>query len=347
MLYQHNALFVRLLRCQSQSMTLRKRIFYKASRRQTKSFRALMTSFKRMKKAVGGEFWLENKEVGYWLDLGKLNPYDLIHEIMQYFFQEMHNIERIHLEKLYSNFAEGSLKMDEYRELTLDGDFVPYQLREVEFSYVSNSFEDAKKLLGYCNLPFSFPEVDSELLRLSIILASEPVCSDSTANSTLYQGTCFVLHMISLYQSQDPFMGYVIRALYHSHDNRDDAFYLFHLNKMVHAKLIDGSLPLIVKIWNMFVLVRSQPQFLSIYPDLTLADMLKMFYDIINNREFLFEINLLISENSSANLASLRFFLRTMRETSLDKHFRGIFRVFLMPPAMDPTSWNHMLGWSQ
>jgi hypothetical protein len=305
-----------------------------------------MTSFKRMKKAVGGEFWLENMDFGFWLNLGKLNPYDLIHEIMMYFNQEMHNIERIHLEKLYSNFAEGSLKLDEYRKLTPDGYIDPYQLRDIEFSFVPYSYENAKILLSCCNLPFSFPEVDSNLLRLSMILASEPVCSDSTADSTLAQGIFFLLKMIELHQSENPFVGYVIRAFYYAYGNRDEAFYLFHLNKIVHAKLPDGSLHPIAQMWERFVRVRSQPPFLSIYRDFQLADMFKMFYDIINNPEFSEMISFILTKNSSANLESFRFFLTTMRETSLDKHFRRFFRFFLMPPAMDPTSWNHQFDFS-
>lgn len=312
-LYQDNNLFHTLLGCPSRR--LRMQIFYRASRRQTKSFRALMNSFKRMKKALRGK-----------LNLSSLNMYELTDCVLLYFFKEMQNMGRAELERLYESFAEGSLQLNQYYRVTPDGEFAPYPLLPMQISHFGYSVEDSKRLLLLCNTAFSFSEVPVRLCHDLMITATEPVSVDYL--SKLTQGMYFVLSMIWFHQSMDPFLGYIIRTwLLHSHH---DSLYDFHLQKILHVTLEDGgSTPTIAKLWKWLVPQFSDPPFLSIYRNLRLSDMLEMFYDIIDDPECFVQIERFISENSSANLQSLRLFLSTMEETSLEKRFRSMFHSSL------------------
>jgi hypothetical protein len=105
--------------------------------------------------------------------------------------------------------------------------------------------------------------------------------------------------------------------------------------------MMDGSTPTFVKIWKVLnPKMWSQPAFLSKYQDMRLSQMFERFYKIINNPEFFRQIEHFISENSSANLQSLRLFLGTMKETSLDKHFERMLHPFCLQPDIDPAFKN-------
>jgi hypothetical protein len=272
-----------------------------------------------MKKALRGE-----------LNLRGLNMYDLTDCILQYFFEEMHNMGRSELQELYSIFAEGSLNLKEYYKVTPEGNIAPYPLCPTEFSFVPYSYQNAKRILCCCNQTFKFQQIPENLLTLLFVLANEPVSFDDSCISIVSQGMYFVLSMLSVHQSGDPFLGYIIRAMHHSHDPLDAPFYEFHLEKLLHVSLINGSYPKIVKLWKSLYPGRwSQPAFLSIFVDTRLSQMFKMFYAIVNTPDYFVEIDGFISENSSANLQSLRLFLSKMEQTGLVLHLTRRFRPFL------------------
>jgi len=315
-LYQQNKLFSTLLSCQS--LRLSKRILYNASRNQTRSFRAFMNSFKRMKKALRGE-----------LNLVGLNMYDLTDCILSYFFDEMQKMGRIDLQRLYEVFAEGSLTKDYYIKVDSEGCLVPFPLRPTEISFVPFSDRDARVILDSCNKTFMFPQIGSKLKMELFFIAKEQVSFDDSCVSIGSQGMFFILSMISVHQSGDPFLAYIIRSIYHSYDPIDD-FIDFHVEKLLHVSLINGSIPEIVRLWKLIYPGRwSQPAFLSTFRDTRISSMFRMFYDIVNTPECFGEIVDFISQNSSSDSKSVRMSLRNMQMPSLASRHNRMFYPFI------------------
>ena len=324
-LYEENRIFLILLRCQS--MKLCKKIFYNASRKNTGSFRALMTSLRRMKKALRGE-----------LNLSRLNLCEQVDYILEYFFDEMQSMQIFQLERLYESFAQNSLVETPLQySVAPDGTIEPKQLQPMKIWFLHFSHENSAEVLIRCNLAFSFPKIGAALLDYIWIIAKEPVSVRDCSRSTFSQGMCLVLNMISLHQANDPFLGFMLRTWCHP----QNPFFEFHLERMLHVKMMDGSTPTFLKIWkDLNPKMWSQPAFLSKYQDRRLSQMFERFYKIINYPEFFRQIEHFISENSSANLQSVRLFLGTMKETSLDKHFERMLHPFCLQPDIDPAFKN-------
>ena len=198
---------------------------------------------------------------------------------------------------------------------------------------------DFGKLLPYCHLAFSFPAIQETLLNYVLILAKEPVSIIDTSRSTLSQALYFVLAMIWFHQSSDPFLGYFIRTIHNKKvdDPCYEQAYEFDLDKTLHVRESDGSMPKFLRIWNnLNPGMCSQPLFLSNQYNMSISRMFEMFYDIINDPEFFRQIEHFISENSSSDLKSVGSFLSTMKATSLDEHFKGICRTYYMLEEFDP-----------
>jgi hypothetical protein len=322
-LYEHNTLFLILVRFPS---WLHKRVFYSASSRQTKSFRALMKSFRRMKKALRGE-----------LNDLSLNPYKLVTSILHYFFQEVQNMRHSEWDSLYSIFARESLVPQLLQqEVTEEGRIKDYQLLPMKLPFFPHSFKDCKTILMRCKAAFLFPEISDSLVDLSFLIAKEPVCIANYWKSILSQGLCFVLSMTWLHQRMDPLLGYFIRMWLHSHHPNQDPFFQFHLEKLMHSTGIDGSIPDVVKMWNRFFPKFSNPKFFSIYQKKQISDLFSVYYQIINKPNFFDEIHHFISENSSADNQAYRTTCNQMKGTSIEVHFQRLFHSFFLPVGLDP-----------
>ena len=325
-LYKRNKLFIRVFRCSSRECS--KRIFYNASRKKTKSFRALMTSLRRMKKALRVELYFSSR----------LNIYDELDHILDHFFHEMQSMQQIDWDELYESFSPTPVQYS----ITPEGTIEPTQLMPMKLQDFPLSQKDFGKLLPHSYRAFSFPKIQDTLLNNILILAKEPVSIIGHSRSTLSQALYFVLAMIWFHQSSDPFLGYFIRTIHNKKvdDPCYEQAYEFDLDKTLHVRESDGSMPKFLRMWNILnPKMWSQLLFLS-NQYMSISRMFEMFYDIINNPDFFHQIEHFISENSSADLKSVGSFLSTMKATSLDERFRHMFHPFCLQPDFDPAFKN-------
>jgi hypothetical protein len=328
-LFKENKLFRELFDCPSKKFS--KRLFYAASRNQTKSFQLLMKSLKHMKKASGGESYLSSR----------INCHDQLYFILDDFWHNMREMKPCEWGYLYDDFARNAVvPTPKECRINSKGAFASNRLTPMNLRAFPMSQSDYGKLLFDCKLAFSFPQVSLSLLNNIYFEARQMVSSSEASKSTCSQGMYFVVTMIWFHQSGDPLLSYIIKTIYKMNvdDPQYKEAYEFDIEIVRFLKNVDGHQPACFqKVWKRLNPGRfKSPLFLSCYQNMNLSTMFQMFYDIINNGEFFCQIEHFISENSSANQKSIESFLRTMKSTSLDKCFQRKFHEHLLPPLLDP-----------
>ena len=329
-LFKENKLFRELFDCPSKKSS--KRIFYAASRNQSKSFQLLMKSLKHMRKACGEESYIYSR----------MNCLEKMHFILNDFWHEMRKMKPWEWERLYDDFAKNAV-VPTPRECRIKskGGFARNRLTPMNLHASPMLQSDYGKLLLDCNQALSFPQVSLSLLDIIYVEARQMVSISEASKSTCAQGMYFVLIMIWFYQSGDPLLSYIVKTIYkmNADDPQYKEAYEFNVEIVRFLKnVVDHHRPdCLQKVWKRLNPgLWKSPLFLSCYPNMNLSTMFQMFYEIINKREFFCQIEHFISENSSANQKSIESFLRTMKATSLDTYFQRNFHYHLLPPLLDP-----------
>jgi len=329
-LFKENELFRKLFDCPSKKSS--KRIFYAASRNQTKSFQLLMKSLKHMRKACGGESYIYSR----------MNCYEKMHFILNDFWHEMCNMKPWEWERLYDDSAKNAV-VPTPRECRIKskGGFASARLTPMNLCAFPMLQSNYGKLLIDCKLAFSFPQVSLSLLDIIYVEARQMVSISEASKSTCAQGMYFVLAMIRFHQSGDPLLSYIVKTIYkmNADDPQYKEAYEFDVEIVRFLKNVDDHHrpACLQKVWKRLNPgLRKSPLFLSCYPNMNFSTMFQIFWEIIKEHDFFCQIEHFISENSSANQKSIESFLRTMKATSLDTYFQRKFHQHLLPPLLDP-----------
>jgi hypothetical protein len=302
-LYNENRLFFALWNCSS--CKIRQRIFYRALRRQTPSFRAFVKSIKRMRKALIGIFEFDPS----------LNLYQLSDSILEYFFKELQSMSSFRFRSLYDDIVD-SLDPSE----TIEWFSVYYKdalLRSTSIPLFRYSRIDSKAILLLCDNAFSLPFISDHFLAESSNFAANKFHISDALLSQISKGIWFILSLISLHQRSDPFLGYVIRAFL----NQDNPFFAFEVNTFLHTVYADGSTPEFVKFWREFC-SKHRPDPLNL--EIWVYEMLEFFYEIMSNEGFIHILDVLIGAETFDNV-SHRTLCDVIRGTFIELYFSRMF----------------------
>jgi hypothetical protein len=302
-LYRENPLFLSLWNCSS--TTLRKRIFYTASRRQTPNIRAFIKSIKRMREALRCIFEFDPS----------INMYQLSDAILEYFFNELQSMSIFGFNSLFDHIARDALDPSETVQVRgfYDGPFLPPSPIPV-FPYLRRNSEN---ILLLCNSTFSLPFISDTLLAESSHFATNKFHITEALLSQMSKGIWFVLTFISLHQRSDPFLGYVIRAFL----NQDNPFFAFQLTTLLHTVETDGSIPAFVKFWREFC-AKHKPASLNL--EIWVYEMLEFFYEIMSCEGFISALDVLIRADSFDAVSHQRL-CDELRGTFIEMYFSRMF----------------------